>query len=177
MTQTGQDKQFEAWMRAHSDIALKIARSFERSIDAQADLLQEILLQWWRSIAIYPAHAPPKPWLYRVSLNVALTWQKRESRRSRALDRTTLFSELIEKTPQPSKESSASRDLVAELYSAIQELKPAERALIVLHLDGLSYAEIAISLGLSVNAVGSRLTRIRNHLEKLLNPRGDYGHI
>ena len=54
------EKQFAEWMQAHSSIALKIARSFERSVDSQADLLQEILLQWWRSIPRYPPARRPR---------------------------------------------------------------------------------------------------------------------
>ncbi len=109
------EKQFAEWMQAHSSIALKIARSFERSVDSQADLLQEILLQWWRSIPRYPAGAPAAPWLYRVSLHVALTWQRRESRRSRLIDHHAIFSELIATIPQSRADDVAGVDL-ADLY-------------------------------------------------------------
>lgn len=170
------EKQFAEWMQAHSSIALKIARSFERSVDSQADLLQEILLQWWRSIPRYPAGAPAAPWLYRVSLHVALTWQRRESRRSRLIDHHAIFSELIATIAQPRAGYVAGVDL-ADLYSAIRQLRPTERALIVMHLDGLSYEEIATTSGISVNAVGSRLTRARDHLEKLLKSYYHYGAI
>lgn len=171
-----QEEQFAEWMRAYSAVAIKTARAFERSADAQADLLQEILLQWWQSIQHFPPEAHPKPWLYRVSLHVALTWQRRESRRSRLIDRHAVFSDLVEETARPD-EGYQSPELLAELYSAIQQLKPTDRALLVLHLDGLTYAEIASTLGISENAVGSRLTRTRDRLEKHLKANRNYEHV
>jgi RNA polymerase sigma factor (sigma-70 family) len=69
------------------------------------------------------------------------------------------FAQLVESVAQPA--DPVDRDAIDELYRAIQQLRPAERALIVLHLDGLSYEEISATFGISVNAVGSRLSRVR----------------
>ena len=78
MTRAQQDTQFAGWMREHSSIAVRTARSFEFDTEGQADLLQEILVEWWRSIPNFPSSGNPRQWLYRVSLNAALTWQRRE---------------------------------------------------------------------------------------------------
>ena len=83
---------------------------------------------------------------------------------------------MIATIAQPRAGYVAGVDL-ADLYSAIRQLRPTERALIVMHLDGLSYEEIAATSGISVNAVGSRLTRTRDHLEKLLKSYYHYGAI
>jgi RNA polymerase sigma-70 factor, ECF subfamily len=161
-----QDTQFGEWMREHSSIALRTARAFEFDTEAQADLLQEILVAWWRSIRNFPPSANPRQWLYRVSLNTALTWQRRECRRGRVIDRSAPFAQLIESATQPV--DSIEREMIDELYLAIQQLGPAERVLILLHLDGFSYEEIADTLGTTANAVGSRLTRTRENLARLL---------
>ena len=166
MTRQQQDTQFAEWMRQHSSIAVRTARTFEFDVAAQADLLQEILLAWWRSIRNFPTSANPKQWLYRVSLNTALTWQRREGRHHRVIDRAAPFAQLIESTAQPV--DPVDRDALNELYRAIHQLRPTERALILLHLDGLSYGEIAETLGTTANAVGSRLTRTRDTLAKSL---------
>ncbi len=166
MTRAQQETQFASWIREHLSIAARIARAFEFNPEDQSDLLQEILLQWWRSIPNYPQAGNPRSWLYRVSLNTALTWQRRESRRGRIIDRSAPFAQLVEMVAQPV--DSFGPDSVADLYRAIQQLPRAERALILLHLDGFSYEEIAHTLGISANAVGSRLTRIRDALAKLL---------
>jgi RNA polymerase sigma-70 factor (ECF subfamily) len=153
-------------MREHSSIAVRTARSFEFDTEGQADLLQEILVEWWRSIPNFPTSGNPRQWLYRVSLNAALTWQRRECRRQRVIDRAAPFAQLVESVAQPV--DSVDRDAIDDLYRAIQRLRPAERALIVLHLDGFSYEEIAGTFGISANAVGSRLTRARDNLARLL---------
>jgi RNA polymerase sigma-70 factor (ECF subfamily) len=166
LTRQQQDVQFAQWMREHSSIALRTARAFEFNADDQADLLQEILVAWWRSILNFPVSGNARQWLYRVSLNTALTWQRRESRRRRVIDRAKPFAQLVEQVPQPVEPGD--RDAIEELYRGIHELNPGERALILLHLDGFSYQEIALTLGISPNAVGSRLTRIRDTLAKIL---------
>ena len=166
MTRPQQNTQFANWMREHSAIALRTARAFEFNRDGQADLLQEILVAWWRSIPNFPAPGNARPWLYRVSLNTALTWQRREYRRRRVIDQTAPFAQLIECVVQPV--DPVDRDALDELYQAIHRLRPAERALILLHLEGFSYDEIAGTFGISPNAVGSRLTRARNNLARIM---------
>jgi RNA polymerase sigma factor (sigma-70 family) len=166
LTRQQQDAQFANWMREHSAIALRTARAFEFNPEGQADLLQEILLAWWRSLPNFQESGNARPWLYRVSLNVAFTWQRRECQRKRVIDQTAPFAQLIESVVQPI--DPVDRDAIDELYRAIHQLRPTERALIVLHLEGFSYDEIAGTFGISLNAVGSRLTRARNNLAGIL---------
>jgi RNA polymerase sigma-70 factor (ECF subfamily) len=99
-------------------------------------------------------------------LNASFTWQRRECQRKRVIDQTAPFAQLIESAVQPI--DPVDRDAIDELYRAIHQLRPTERALILLHLDGFSYEEIARTLGTSANAVGSRLTRARNNLAGIL---------
>jgi len=176
LTPVAQETQFASWMREYAFIGVRIARAFEFDRDAQGDLLQEIFLQWWRSIPKLRRAGNPKPWLYSVSLNVAITWQRREARRGRVIDRAAPFAQLVENVAQPF--DSIDRDAIDELYGAIRQLRPAERALVILHLDGLSYEEIAGTLGISANAVGSRLTRARVNLGKILKgAKQDYERV
>lgn len=166
LTRAQHDTQFAEWMGEHSSIAVRTARAFEFEIEGQADLLQEILVTWWRSIPNFPKSGNPRQWLYRVSLNATLTWQRRELRRRRVIDRGAPFAQLVESFAQPA--DSVDREAIDDLYRAIQRLRPAERALILLHLDGFSYEEIAATFGISANAVGSRLSRTRDNLARLL---------
>ena len=166
MSRRDQDTQFAEWTREYFSIALRTARAFEFDSAGQSDLLQDILLAWWRSIRNFPISGNPRQWLYRVSLNTALTWQRRECRHRRVIDRTAPFAQLIESITQPV--DSVDRELIEELYRAIHQLAGTERALILMHLDGVSYEEIAGTFGISVNAVGSRLTRARENLAKRL---------
>lgn len=166
MTRQDQEAQFAKWMSEHSSIAMRTARTFEFNREGQADLLQEILLAWWRSIPNSPPGANARRWLYRISLNAAFTWQRQECRRARVIDQTAPFTQLTESIAQPV--DPVDRDALDELYRAIQQLPATERALVLLHLEGFSYDEIAGTFGISPNAVGSRLTRARGNLARIV---------
>lgn len=58
--------------------------------------------------------------------------------------------------------------MITELYQQIQNLKEEEKSLILLHLEGLSYQEMASVTGYSVNLVGVKLNRIKKRLAKKL---------
>jgi len=59
------------------------------------------------------------------------------------------------------------------LYAAIRALEPTKRALVLLYLDGLTYAEMAEVTGLSETNVGVRLTRIKRELTTILKAPSD----
>ncbi|MEM1215455.1 MAG: sigma factor-like helix-turn-helix DNA-binding protein [Bacteroidota bacterium] len=54
----------------------------------------------------------------------------------------------------------------------MNELKKEDRAIILLHLEGNSYEEMAEILGITVNNIGVRLLRVRKRLQKLLTAKG-----
>ena len=60
-------------------------------------------------------------------------------------------------------------DRLDQLYAAIAQLPELDRSLILLHLDGLTYAEIAQVLGLSETNIGARHTRLRQRLKETLS--------
>ena len=64
---------FTGWLQEHCGIVHKIVRAYAREPADQADLHQEILLQLWRSLPAFRDEAKPSTWIYRVSLNTALT--------------------------------------------------------------------------------------------------------
>jgi RNA polymerase sigma-70 factor (ECF subfamily) len=57
---------------------------------------------------------------------------------------------------------------LAQLYSAIHQLKPLDRSLILMSLDGLAYREMAEVLGLSESNVGAKLSRIKTQLSQTI---------
>jgi RNA polymerase sigma-70 factor (ECF subfamily) len=60
-------------------------------------------------------------------------------------------------------------DVVEQLYAAIRQLPKLEASIALMHLDGLSYRDIADVLGITENLVGVKLTRIRKELSKRFN--------
>lgn len=175
-TAAAHDRQFCAWLGEHRGIFVKIARAYASEPEDQRDLLQEMQLQVWRSLGSFRGQAQPSTWIYRVCLNTALAWCRAERRQpSSSADAPELPTEIPSDEGRPGH-SHEKAELLLQLYAAIRQLAPAERSLVLLLLDGLSYREISEITGLTENHVGVALTRARGRLaEKLKGIRDELG--
>lgn len=146
----------------------KVARSFAATAADQADLVQEMQLQLWRSMPRFRGEAKPSTWIYRICLNTALARQRSGNHRGAGLHDSTDEADLpAHPIPDPGSQAEH-QDLLEQLYSAIRALHESERSLVLLHLDGISYAEISRITGMTENHVGVALTRARKRLAALL---------
>lgn len=151
------DERFQAWMREHLGVLRRVARAFTTGPD-QHDLLQELMLAVWRAAPSFRGESAPATFIFRVAHNRALTWRRGEARRRvRHSEYERLFVE----------ESAGEDPLLTRLYAAIRQLEPLDRSLVLLSLEGQSYAEIAALHGLSETNIGARLTRARKKLTQL----------
>lgn len=143
----------------------RICRVYEDDRDARRDLFQDILVQLWRALPSFAGHAQVGTWLYRVALNTALSYRRRQ-----AVRRETQ----LEASPDPvSSAPSASEQLesaqrVERLHRAIRHLGEIDRMVVTMYLDDRSYREMADVLGISESNVGVKLHRIRQKLAALL---------
>jgi RNA polymerase sigma-70 factor (ECF subfamily) len=154
--------QFRQWVAEHTGLLLKVVRSFAVTADDQDDLFQEILLQVWLALPNFRADSKPTTWLYRVAFNTALAWKRTEKkRRFRQSSLSISDVEVCNADPADAKRNDR---IVEQLYASIRALPPAKRALLVLYLDGFSYAEIADVVGISESNVGVSLNRIKKEL-------------
>src|SRR6185503_6542022 len=83
MSQTGGQERFLSLLDEHRKILYKVAHSYCRNPADRADLVQEIATQLWRSFGRYDDRQRFSTWMYRVALNVAISWVRTESRRRR----------------------------------------------------------------------------------------------
>jgi RNA polymerase sigma-70 factor (ECF subfamily) len=157
------DDRFTTWLEEHRGIFLKIARAYAAASLDQADLLQEMQLQVWRSLASFRGQARPSTWIYRVCLNTALTWRRDEQQHRSRVQTNEQLPEFPSNESRPGW-SHEEAELLGQLYAAIRQLALAERSLVLLALDGLSYREMAEVTGLTENHVGVALTRARDKL-------------
>lgn len=149
-----------ALIRRHAGLLHKVAYAYCRSPADREDLLQEITLQLWRAHARFDASQRESTWIYRVALNVAISFYRRERRhreRTSSLEDEPESGWLVLATTEPSEE-------VASLLRCIEELAPLDRSLALLYLEGLEHAAIAEVLGLSPSNVGTKLGRIKERL-------------
>lgn len=170
VTPTQQNILFESWFAEHVNVLHHVANGFADGADRH-DLMQELMLAVWRSIPAFRGGAQVSTYIYRVAHNAALTW-RRSARNYR--DRVDRFETLAVEPPSASRATAAAeagareREALEHVYAAIRQLPPVDRSLILLHLDGVGYAEIAAIHSLTESNVGARLTRLKQRLAAAL---------
>ncbi|MEZ6124197.1 MAG: RNA polymerase sigma factor [Planctomycetaceae bacterium] len=137
---------FTRWLEEHSSSVLKVARAYTLNRDERQDLAQEILLQAWRSLERFQGRASPATWFYRVALHTAMNWH-RNDRQRRSRQQPFLEFQDPAAESQESVEQAQQREMVEQLYTAIHQLPKSDCALVLLHLEELSYREIADVMG------------------------------
>jgi len=153
------DASFE---RAYSQYLPAVSGYLFRRVERQyvEDLAADVFAIAWRKRASV-AEGEELPWLYRIAANVVSNHRRKQA------TGVALFASLRPADSAPSAEDIVVAD--ASLASAWRQLRPAERELLTLALvEDLSPAELAVTLGASVNAVTIRLHRARGKLAALL---------
>jgi RNA polymerase sigma-70 factor (ECF subfamily) len=144
-------------MEAHKAILFKVARAYGATHADVDDLFQEMVLQLWHSVAAFRGDAAVTTWIYRVALNTAFAWNRRESKHHRERRDFESAASLLT--------APAARDPRLDwIYQQISELDEVNRSLALLMLDGFSYREMAEILGLSESHVGVKINRIKSAL-------------
>ncbi|MGP0067483.1 MAG: RNA polymerase sigma factor [Isosphaeraceae bacterium] len=159
---------FKSWLTEYGGAILKVARAYTLTTEDCQDLVQEILLQVWRSLPQFRGQAGASTWIYRVALNTALDWHRKERRR-RVRQRPILEIEDRSVAGLDIAQQAVRRELVERLYAAIRRLPKADAALVLLYLDDLSYRQMAEVMGISESHVGVKLNRAKKALGKLMN--------
>ena len=147
---------FEELLERNRARLARIARAYAPGADAQ-DLYQEILLQIWKSLDRFEGRSHPDTWAFRIALNTAMTWRRRQS------VRPALVSDRGAPDASDRVEPSvdAARDPLRILDEFLASLSKTHRALLLLYLEDLSYREMAEILGISESHVGVKLNRIK----------------
>lgn len=151
---------FESIIEQHKGILFKVSRTYCPYEEDRQDLIQEMMIQIWQSVHKYNDQYKISTWLYRISLNVAISFYRKN------LTRTNKYTELNEQTVKTSVEDKSDNDIHLNLLEQfISELKEIDKALMILYLEDKSHSEIAEILGISVSNVGTKIGRIKNQLK------------
>ena len=144
------------------------------------DLTQETFLQAFRHLPGFRGEADLRTWLYRIAVNQARNrwrwWKRRRRDRTVSLDApmgegrdTTLGSTLRDESDLDPEERALRKEREHALQGALRALTRPYREVIVLRdIEGLSYEEVALALGISIGTVKSRLSRGRTELRRRL---------
>jgi RNA polymerase sigma-70 factor (ECF subfamily) len=160
MNRSEREKQFNETIHSHQNIIHKVCFLFSRNSEDRKDLFQDIVLQAWKSYPTFKGNSSFSTWLYKVSINTAITKTKKPKLLISGTD-ISEFNELFE------NEQDMKEDFVI-LYQAVNRLKKIEKAVILLWLEERSYEDIAEIVGISVKNVSVRLVRIKRKLKELI---------
>lgn len=157
-TKAGQKQIFDEWLSLHKGLLFKVVRSYARSIHDQDDLFQEIGLKLWHSISKFRGEAAVTTWIYRVALNAAISWSRKEHSRKNNTKSFKVSESILRSQPVKKNER------VEWLYERIGKLDALDCSICLLMLDGFSYKEISDTLGISEGNVGVKVHRIKSDL-------------
>ena len=160
----GEQERFATLLEEHAGILHKITRAYARSEADRQDLWQEIAAQLWRSFPRYDDRLPFSTWMYRVGLNVAISFVRRQTVRARHF----ADPDAAEGVPDPAGGAAGNRELhlLERFLAGLGEL---DRALMLLYLDGRPHDAIAEVLGISRSNVGTRVSRLKERLRRDLD--------
>ena len=157
MVKNEQKQIFESWLEQYKALVFKVVRAYASSTMDQNDLFQEITIQIWHSIPTFRQESSVSTWIYRIALNTAIKWVRKEQKHSQA--------EPIENIEFFIEDSGIKVDeRLAWLYEEIHQLDAIDRSLILLLLDGFSYKEMAAISGITESNVGVKINRIKKYL-------------
>jgi RNA polymerase sigma factor (sigma-70 family) len=144
-------------------ILFKICKIYQDDADDRNDLLQEMTLQLWLVFDSFRGESKFSSWMYRVALNTAIVFFKKQKRRPD--DQPLLYDFDREEEVSLSGEKE---EQLAIFYRAVQQLGKVEKALIYLYMEDQPYADIASHLGITELNVRVRLNRLKNKLKDII---------
>ncbi|APD87329.1 RNA polymerase subunit sigma-70 [Alteromonas sp. Mex14] len=144
----------------HKGIVFKVARSYCSNEFDREDLVQEILAQIWRSLDTYNDSFKITTWMYRVALNVAISFYRKD--KTAAYKHQEMEDKLLSYDMEAERENEQSLN---ELYTFINELSGADKAVLLMYLEGVSQSEIAANLNITVSNVSTKISRIKQKLK------------
>jgi RNA polymerase sigma factor (sigma-70 family) len=152
---------FKEIIEKHKGILFKVAHMYCRDDEDRQDLIQEIKIQIWRSLHKYDDKYKITTWLYRISLNVAISFYRKNAGKKA---NTVPLDEQISRISEV--DNSDKEHQLQLLDQFINELNDFDKALMLLYLEEKSHAEIADILGISVSNVSTKAGRIKDKLKK-----------
>lgn len=153
-------------MEANKGILVKVSKMYTNTAEDQEDLQQEILVRLWTNYQQFEGKSAFSTWMYRVAVNTALTFLRKEKRRPVAAAEPDALQELAaEPVTDQAKQMQT-------FYRAAQELTPIEKAVIFYFMEGLSHREIGSHLGITENNARVKLSRTKEKLQHILKLQG-----
>lgn len=172
-TPLDRQNQFSELLEQHYGIVGKVARTYCWHPDDRDELSQEIITQLWRAFSSYDDTRQFSTWMYRVALNVSISWVRRNSIRQQHM---IALGDGVHDVADP-QGNSAIDDRIVFLKAFISKLDPLNRALMLLYLEERRYREIAEILGISETNVATKISRLKQRIRTESAAASDAGEM
>ena len=149
--------EFAALLDSHRRLVFKVARIYTSAADVE-DLAQEIAAQLWRAFPAYDRARRFSTWMYRIALNVAISWVRGESPRRR---RSVPYDADLH---EPVADELPDDDGRRILRGFIDSQDALNRAVLLLYLEEHSCAEMSEILGVSETNLTTKIHRLKERL-------------
>jgi len=164
-----QQQAFEQFLDTHKQLIVKVAGIYCGDPEQRKDLIQDIILQLWKSFPSYNKAYALSTWMYRIALNVSISFLRKESTRKKTYEGLHQQGDLLY------YQDPLMEERLQLLHQHMEELKPMEKAMLILHLDGRKHAEIAEILGVSASNVSTKIHRIKALIKSKVKTYTNYG--
>ena len=155
--------EFLATIDSHKKIIYKVVNSYCKNKNDRKDLEQEIIIQLWNSFDKYNPEFQYSTWMYRIALNVAISFYRKEKKWS--VGNVIYNEELIYNVTDGNEYDTELDDNIKLLQQFINELDELNKALMLLYLEEKSYTETAEILGISKTNVATKINRLKLKLK------------
>lgn len=165
------ERLFDRALAEYGAAISRIVRANEARDHLRADLQQEIYLELWRSLAIFDGRCSLGTWVYRIALNIAARHVSRQHRLAlRELQTLEEISEPVDPHDAVAQLDDAKR--LELLHELIGKLKPIDRQIVLLYLDGMDTPQISEVTGLATNHIAVKIHRAKRLLAQLYRGLG-----
>ncbi|PCE64069.1 RNA polymerase sigma factor [Sediminicola luteus] len=159
------ESQLKRLLNDHKQSLYRICKVYAVNPMEPKDLFQEVIIEIWRALPRYKEDAKLHTWAYTIALRVCsrkkAQYDKKDNLRLNAL---TVIPVSLPQEDEVQERTKA-------LYQCIGHLAEKERQLIILHLEGLAYRDMASVSGITENHVAVKMKRIRKKLLACLTPK------
>lgn len=154
--------EFSTMLGKHRRLVFKVAGTYARGAADIEDLAQEIAMQVWRAYPGYDRSRKFSTWMYRIALNVAISWLRGEGTRRR---RSVPYEPALHEPGSDARDDDSDGDERRRILRGfIDSQDPLNRALLLLYLEEHSYAEMSEILGVSETSLTTQIGRLKERL-------------
>jgi len=167
MHKENSNQEFLQLIEGNKGIIFRICNAYCRNKNDREDLAQEIIYQLWKSNRSFNKNHKFSTWMYRVALNVAISFYRRQKDDKAFIPLTDNMAEFSDGNDY----TDDMDEKIKLLQQFINELKELDKALMILYLDARTYSEIAEVLGITETNVATKISRIKDRLKEKFNQK------